>query len=48
MFPTSRPSCPRAAHPALPLEQLVEALAVVVRTTLATTVDLRIAAGATH
>ncbi len=39
---------PGSTDPALPLEQLVEALAVVVRTTLATTVDLRIAAGATH
>ena len=39
---------PGSTDPALPLEQLVEALAVVARTTLATTVDLRIAAGATH
>ena len=39
---------PGSTDPALPLEQLVEALAVVVRTSLATTVDLRIAAGATH
>lgn len=39
---------PGSTDPALPLEQLVEALAVVVRTTLATTVDLKIAAGATH
>ena len=39
---------PGGTDPALPLEQLVEALAVVVRTSLATTVDLRIAAGATH
>ena len=39
---------PGSTEPALPLEQLVEALAVVARTTLATTVDLRIAAGATH
>ncbi|MDI3211892.1 pyroglutamyl-peptidase I [Arthrobacter sp. AL12] len=39
---------PGSTDPALPLEQLVEALAVVVRTSLATTVDLRIAAGATQ
>ena len=39
---------PGSTDPALPLEQLAEALAVVVRSTLATTVDLRIAAGATH
>ena len=39
---------PGSTHPALPLEQLVEALAVVVRTTLVTTVHLRIAAGTTH
>lgn len=32
----------------LPLEQMAQALAVVVRTALATTADLRIAAGATH
>jgi len=34
--------------PSLPLEQLTEALAVVVRSALATTADLKIAAGATH
>ena len=32
----------------LPLEQMTEALAVVVRTALATTADLKLAAGATH
>jgi pyroglutamyl-peptidase len=32
----------------LPLEQMVQALAVVVRTALATTADLKLAAGATH
>ena len=37
-----------STDPALPREQLAEALAVVVRTALATTTDLRIAAGATH
>jgi pyroglutamyl-peptidase len=39
---------PGSTDPALPLEQLAEALAVVVRTSLATTADLRLAAGATH
>lgn len=39
---------PGNTKPALPLEQLAEALAVVARTTLATTGDLRTAAGATH
>ena len=39
---------PGSTEPSLPLAQLTEALAVVVRTTLATTADLRIAAGATH
>ena len=39
---------PGSTDPSLPLEQLTEALAVVVRTTLATTADLKIAAGATH
>lgn len=39
---------PGSTAPALPLEQQAEALAVVARTALATTVDLRIAAGATH
>jgi pyroglutamyl-peptidase len=39
---------PGSEDPSLPMEQLTEALAVVVRSTLATTVDLRIAAGATH
>ena len=38
---------PGSTDPALPLEQLAEALAVVVRSALATTVDLKIAAGAT-
>ncbi|QDY91483.1 pyroglutamyl-peptidase I [Arthrobacter sp. UKPF54-2] len=32
----------------LPLEQMTQALAVVVRTALATTADLKVAAGATH
>lgn len=39
---------PGSTHPSLPLEQLTEALAVVVRSTLGTTADLRISAGATH
>lgn len=39
---------PGSTHPSLPLEQLTDALAVVVRSTLATTVDLLIPAGATH
>ena len=39
---------PGSTDPSLPPEQLAEALAVVVRTTLATTADLKIAAGATH
>ena len=39
---------PGSTEPSLPLAQLTEALAVVVRTTLATTADLKIAAGATH
>lgn len=34
--------------PSLPAQQMAAALAVVVRTTLATTADLRLAAGATH
>ncbi|MDN4645430.1 pyroglutamyl-peptidase I [Arthrobacter sp. PsM3] len=39
---------PGSTDPSLPLEQLTEALAVVVRSTLATTADLTISAGATH
>ena len=39
---------PGSSEPALPLEQLAEALAVIVRATLATTTDLTFAAGATH
>lgn len=39
---------PGNTDPALPPEQLAEALAVVVRSTLATTTDLKIAAGAIH
>ena len=39
---------PGSSEPALPLEQLAEALAVIVRETLATTTDLTFAAGATH
>ncbi len=39
---------PGSGQASLPLEQMTEALAVVVRTALATTADLRLAAGATH
>jgi hypothetical protein len=34
--------------PALPFEQLAEALAVIVRIALVTGTDLKVAAGATH
>lgn len=37
-----------SSTPSLPAHQMAAALAVVVRTALATTVDLRLAAGATH
>jgi pyroglutamyl-peptidase len=37
-----------SSAPSLPVEQMAAALAVVVRTALATTADLKIAAGATH
>ena len=39
---------PGSGLASLPLEQMTEALAVVVRTALATTADLKLAAGATH
>ena len=37
-----------AGSPSLPAQQMAAALAVVVRTALATTADLKLAAGATH
>jgi len=39
---------PGSGHASLPLEQMTQALAVVVRTALETTADLKVAAGATH